>query len=450
SSGAHAFIELDNVIPNLPVFKQIQIDETGILYGITNLSVPYQVGNLSSILGLNNSSGQPFGMTTVTDGNGVTHAVWNQNGQIYYGYQPSGTNGQYVGVTPLNGGIGSQSQGSTANLTLTKTQNGGVVATWIGGNGNNSEVYTSSLSSSIYGGYQWSSPTQLTDDELEDKNLEVLALSNNNLLVTTRKNNQAVSQLVDISQLPVTATSPNQLTFKPKGTEFTYSIVPGALDGASGIITLPSDVSISVGLGTGNLPQISSSIEKALHGFSLNIGAEIDSSTQKYSSQSPVAANSLRLSLTLGKEAGGFSGFIDGDSLAGGLFKGYVSLDFSAYAQGSGEWEEVSSYPSSVKAKAGAGVELEVNAINLVLNSLFFGASAFLNELSEAGVLSISGGPVLGLDLTYTTEIEFDENGTNLGSIEASDYFFKLVDENGNEPTEETPRSELQWHLDTT
>ncbi|MFM7717273.1 MAG: hypothetical protein ACKO7A_32585, partial [Microcystis sp.] len=135
------------------------------------------------------------------------------------------------------------------------------------------------------------------------------------------------------------------------------------------------DVSISVGLGTGNLPQISSSIEKALHGFSLNIGAEIDSSTQKYSSQSPVAANSLRLSLTLGKEAGGFSGFIDGDSLAGGLFKGYVSLDFSAYAQGSGEWEEVSSHPSSVKAKAGAGVELEVNAINLVLNSLFPGAS---------------------------------------------------------------------------
>ncbi|MFM6435978.1 MAG: hypothetical protein ACKPGW_12790, partial [Microcystis panniformis] len=173
----------------------------------------------------------------------------------------------------------SQSQGSTANLTLTKTQNGGVVATWIGGNGNNSEVYTSSLSSSIYGGYQWSSPTQLTDDELEDKNLEVLALSNNNLLVTTRKNNQAVSQVVDISQLPVTATSPNQLTFKPKGKEFTYSITSGALDGASGIITLPSDVSISVGLGTGNLPQISSSIEIYLHGFSINIGSVIDSST---------------------------------------------------------------------------------------------------------------------------------------------------------------------------
>ncbi|MFM7712813.1 MAG: hypothetical protein ACKO7A_08805, partial [Microcystis sp.] len=266
SSGANAFIELDNVIPNLPVFKQIQIDETGILYGITNLSVPYQVGNLSSILGLNNSSGQPFGLTTVTDGNGVTHAVWNQNGQIYYGYQPSGTNGQYIGVTPLNSGIGTENQGSSSSLTLTLTQTSekGIIATatWIGGNGNNSEVYTSSLSQSIYGGYQWSSPTQLTDDELEDKNLEVLALSNNNLLVTTRKNNQAVSQLVDISQLPVTATSPNQLTFKPKGTEFTYSIVPGALDGASGIITLPSNTSLS--LETGNFAKIL----KKLHGFS--------------------------------------------------------------------------------------------------------------------------------------------------------------------------------------
>jgi hypothetical protein len=445
SSGANAFIELDNVIPNLPVFKQIQIDETGILYGITNLSVPYQVGNLSSILGLNNSSGQPFGLTTVTDGNGVTHAVWNQNGQIYYGYQPSGTNGQYVGVTPLNGGIGSQSQGSTANLTLTKTQNGGVVATWIGGNGNNSEVYTSSLSSSIYGGYQWSSPTQLTDDELEDTNLNVVALSNNNLLVTTRKNNQAVSQLVDISQLPVTATSPNQLTFKPKGTEFTYSIVPGALDGASGIITLPSNTSLS--LETGNFAKIL----KKLHGFSLNIGVEIDTATQKFSSQSPVAANSLRLSLTFGKEAGGAQSTATSNSLAAGLFKGYVSLDFSAYAQGSGEWKEISSYPSSVKAKAGGEFELEVNAIQFILDLLFTTAAGeALDELSQAGVLSLSGGPVVQIEIGAAADIEFDSNTTNLGSIQASDYFFKLVDNNGNPPTEETPNSALEWHLDTT
>ncbi|NCR55344.1 MAG: hypothetical protein GPJ10_18775 [Microcystis aeruginosa L211-07] len=445
SSGSNAFIELDNVIPNLPVFKQIQIDETGILYGITNLSVPYQVGNLSSILGLNNSSGQPFGLTTVTDGNGVTHAVWNQNGQIYYGYQPSGTNGQYVGVTPLNGGIGSQSQGSTANLTLTKTQNGGVVATWIGGNGNNSEVYTSSLSSSIYGGYQWSSPTQLTDDELEDTNLNVVALSNNNLLVTTRKNNQAVSQLVDISQLPVTATSPNQLTFKPKGTEFTYSIVPGALDGASGIITLPSNTSLS--LETGNFAKIL----KKLHGFSLNIGVEIDTATQKFSSQSPVAANSLRLSLTFGKEAGGAQSTATSNSLAAGLFKGYVSLDFSAYAQGSGEWKEISSYPSSVKAKAGGEFELEVNAIQFILDLLFTTAAGeLLDELSQAGVLSLSGGPVVQIEIGAAADIEFDSNTTNLGSIQASDYFFKLVDNNGNPPTEETPNSALEWHLDTT
>lgn len=445
SSGANAFIELDNVIPNLPVFKQIQIDETGILYGITNLSVPYQVGNLSSILGLNNSSGQPFGLTTVTDGNGVTHAVWNQNGQIYYGYQPSGTNGQYVGVTPLNSGIGTENQGSTANLTLTKTQNGGVVASWIGGSGNNAEVYTSSLSPSIYGGYQWSSPTQLTDDELEDDNLEVVALGDNNILVTTRKNNQTVSQLVNISQLPVTVTDSNQLTFKPKGTEFTYSIVPGALDGASGIITLPTNTSLS--LETGNFAKIL----KKLHGFSLNIGVEIDTATQKFSSQSPVAANSLRLSLTFGREAGGAQSTATSNSLAAGLFKGYVSLDFSAYAQGSGEWKEISSYPSSVKAKAGGEFELEVNAIQFILDLLFTTAAGeLLDELSQAGVLSLSGGPVVQIEIGAATDIEFDSNTTNLGSIQASDYFFKLVDNNGNPPTEETPNSALEWHLDTT
>ncbi|MBE5231641.1 MAG: FG-GAP repeat protein [Microcystis aeruginosa PMC 728.11] len=445
SSGASTFIELDNIIANLPVFSQIQIDETGILYGITNQKNPYQVGNLSAILELNNSSGQPFGMTTVTDSKGVTHALWNQNGQIYYGYQPSNTNGQYVGVTPLNSGIGSQSQGSTANLTLTKTQNGGVVASWIGGSGNNAEVYTSSLSPSIYGGYQWSSPTQLTDDELEDDNLEVVALGDNNILVTTRKNNQTVSQLVNISQLPVTVTDSNQLTFKPKGTEFTYSIVPGALDGASGIITLPTNTSLS--LETGNFAKIL----KKLHGFSLNIGVEIDTATQKFSSQSPVAANSLRLSLTFGREAGGAQSTATSNSLAAGLFKGYVSLDFSAYAQGSGEWKEISSYPSSVKAKAGGEFELEVNAIQFILDLLFTTAAGeLLDELSQAGVLSLSGGPVVQIEIGAATDIEFDSNTTNLGSIQASDYFFKLVDNNGNPPTEETPNSALEWHLDTT
>jgi len=412
SSGASTFIELDNIIANLPVFKQIQIDETGILYGITNLSVPYQVGNLSSILGLNNTSGQPFGMTTVTDGNGVTHALWNQDGQIYYGYQPSGTNGQYVGVTPLNSGIGTQSQGSAANLTLTQTTNGGVVASWIAGNGNNAEVYTSSLSPSIYGGYQWSSPAQLTNDEIADTNLQVVALNNNNILVTTQKNNQTVSQVVDVSQLPVTGTSANQLTFKPKGTEFTYSIVPGALDGASGIITLPSDTSLS--FETGNFAKLL----KKLHGLSLNISAEIDTTTQKFSSQSPVAANSLRLSLTVGTEAGGAQSTATSNSLAAGLFKGYVSLDLSAYAQGSGEWEEISSYPSSVKAKAGGEFELEVNAIQFILDLLFTTAAGeALDELSEAGVLSLSGGPVVQIDIAAAADIEFDSNTTKLGSI---------------------------------
>ncbi len=451
STNANSFIELDNVFGNLPVFSQIQIDETGILYGITNQSIPYQVGNISSILGLNNSSGQPFGMTTITDNSGVTHALWNQDGQIYYGYQPSNTNnGQYIGVTPLNSGIGTENQGSSSNLALTQTSNGGIFASWIAGNGNNAEVYTSSLSSSIYGGYQWSSPTNLTDDELEDKNLQVVALPNNKILVTTQKNNQTVSQVVDVSQLPVT-TNQNQLAFKPKGTGFTYQINSGALSGSTLIKILPPNTSLSVGVGTANLGNVFSSVEKALHGFSLNIGAEIDTSIKQYSSDSPVAANKLNLSLNFGKEGGGAKSTATSNYLLAGLFKGYVNLDVTAYAQGSGEWEEATSYPSSVQAKAALDFELEVNAIQFLLDLLFTTAAGeFLDQLSKAGVLTISGGPVVGIDLGYSTNIEFDNNSTNLGNIQPSDYFFKLVDENGHEPTEETPHSDLQWQLDTT
>ena len=335
-------------------------------------------------------------------------------------------------------------------MALTQTSNGGIFASWIAGNGNNAEVYTSSLSSSIYGGYQWSSPTNLTDDELEDKNLQVVALPNNKILVTTQKNNQTVSQVVDVSQLPVT-TNQNQLAFKPKGTGFTYQINSGALSGSTLIKILPPNTSLSVGVGTANLGNVFSSVEKALHGFSLNIGAEIDTSIKQYSSDSPVAANKLNLSLNFGKEGGGAKSTATSNYLLAGLFKGYVNLDVTAYAQGSGEWEEATSYPSSVQAKAALDFELEVNAIQFLLDLLFTTAAGeFLDQLSKAGVLTISGGPVVGIDLGYSTNIEFDNNSTNLGNIQPSDYFFKLVDENGHEPTEETPHSDLQWQLDTT
>jgi hypothetical protein len=154
SSFANSFINLASTIVNLPTFSQIQVDEQGILYGITTQNTSYQVVDISAALSLTNPNSPAFGVTTVTDSSGVTHAIWNENGQIYYGYQQTGGNGQYIGVTPLNGGIGTPNQGSSTNLTLTATDSGAIAASWISGSNENAEVYTAQLSASPYGGYQ--------------------------------------------------------------------------------------------------------------------------------------------------------------------------------------------------------------------------------------------------------------------------------------------------------
>lgn len=394
---------------------------------------------------LTNPNSPAFGVTTVTDNSGVTHAIWNENGQIYYGYQQTGGNGQYIGVTPLNGGIGTTNQGSSTNLTLTATDSGAIAASWISGSNENAEVYTAQLSASPYGGYQWSVPVNITNDDVADSNLDVVALNNNRLLVTTQKKGKSNHRIVDLSQLALTAQTPTKSTFQPKGQGFTYKISAQDLASSSAIIRLPSNFSLELGLGTGNLSQRSQSVEKALHGWSVNIELAAGGTTNKASADSPFAYNSLRFSLNLGKEAGGVG---PANSLAAGLFKGYVSLDLSFFAQGSGSWDEVGSYPSSVKAKAGGEVELEVNAINLVLNSLFPGSGAFLNELSEAGILDIQGGPVVGVELSYLTDVEFDNSETNLGGVEASDYFFELVTKDGGHVDESTSKSDLFWELD--
>ena len=289
SSFANSFINLASTITNLPTFSQIQVDEQGILYGITAENTSYQVFDISAALSITNPNAPAFGVTTATDRFGVTHAIWNENGQIYYGYQQTGGNGQYIGVTPLNGGIGTANQGSSTNLTLTSTDSGAIAASWISGSNENAEVYTAQFSASPYGGYQWSVHLNITNDDAADSNLEVVALNNNRLLVTTQKKGKSNHRIVDLNQLALTPQTPTKSTFQPKGQGFTYQISAEDLASSSGIITLPSNFSLELGLGTGNLSQLSESVEKALNGWSLNIQLAAGGTTNKPSADSPFA-----------------------------------------------------------------------------------------------------------------------------------------------------------------
>jgi hypothetical protein len=210
SIGSNSFIDLSNLLNSVPpILEQIQVDEQGILYGISTQNQSYQLFNTASVVDISNPNTQPNGLTTITTNSGVTHAIWNENGQIYYGYSNADHPGKYIGVAPLGSGIGATPQGSSTDLNL--INNGGnIQAYWLSSDGNDTEVYSSSLSSSPYGGYQWSNPQNLTNDNLADSNLEVTALENNQVLITTQKQGITSHQIVDTSQLtsiPVNNTS---------------------------------------------------------------------------------------------------------------------------------------------------------------------------------------------------------------------------------------------------
>ena len=224
SIAANSFIDISNFLSNPPPsLAQIEVDEQGILYGISSQNQGYQLFDTTSVVDISNPNTQPSGLTTITDNSGVTHAVWNENGQIYYGYQQAGGNGQYIGVAPLSSGIGTPTQGSSTDLNLINSS-GTIQAYWINNDGNDTEVYSSSLSSSPYGGYQWSNPQNLTNDDLTDSNLKVTILDNNRVLITTQKQGVTRHQIIDTNQSTSTPVNNTDLPFKPKGQGFVYDL----------------------------------------------------------------------------------------------------------------------------------------------------------------------------------------------------------------------------------
>ena len=125
SSVASQFVNVSSSIDNGNLeFLQIQSDETGLLYGIiaTGTGTQYQVFDLSAFQDLGDPNAAVNSTATYTDPSGVTHAIWNQNGQLTSGYQPAGatSSGLYIGVAPVSAGPGQPAQGSAVGLALSR------------------------------------------------------------------------------------------------------------------------------------------------------------------------------------------------------------------------------------------------------------------------------------------------------------------------------------------
>jgi hypothetical protein len=436
-------------------FTDIQVDENGILYGITTQS-QYQVVDVSEALSLSQPNSVPSNPTTVTDSNGTTHAIWNQNGQIYHGYQPQGTQ-QFLGVAPLSGGVGYPSQGSASNLSLTHdSTTGDVHAFWTSGSGDNEGIYHSQVFASPYGGYQWSNPSLVSTtssgqnnllsssvptSSQEKSTLKMRSLENGQILLTTQKQGQTQHQIIDLSVLPTSTALPKKL-FTPKGDGFIYTIKPSDLNpalllsGSSGLLgdgsiystrQLPGDFTLTLALGSDSNVYFAKAIEKIFgKDVEINFIVEANGTTRQQNLQSstytPYNDLSFRIEIAFPS-----------------TLSEYVTADISAFAQGSGFWDELTPYPSGVKAEAGFGFGLEVNAIAMSLNALFPGAGEFLAGLKEVGLLDIEAGPALDVELTYVSDLE-QEGGDPA-------YFFELATSSAEGLGEETPNSSLYWLL---
>ncbi|MBV8190707.1 MAG: FG-GAP repeat protein, partial [Alphaproteobacteria bacterium] len=120
---------------------------------------------------------------------GLTHMAWNQNGQIYTAlWDPICKEWEQAAAIPGSaGGTNLQLSTGVAIHGPNGTTTPGVVATWTVGTGNQAQVVASVGVTSPLGGYQWSRPFQLTQDNLENDDAQVSVTKDGQIYLSTTK-----------------------------------------------------------------------------------------------------------------------------------------------------------------------------------------------------------------------------------------------------------------------
>ena len=429
SIAANSFIDISNFLSEPPPsLAQIQVDEQGILYGISTQNQGYQLFDTTSVIDISNPNAQPSGLTTITDNSGVTHAVWNENGQIYYGYQQAGGNGQYIGVAPLSSGIGTPTQGSSTDLSLINSS-GTIQAYWINNDGNDTEVYSSNLSTSPYGGYQWSNPQNLTNDDLADNNPEVTTLDNNQVLITTQKQGVTSHQVVNTRQLASTSVSKTALPFKPKGQGFVYDLDTAPdnsslLGGAQGLPLL-KDFSISFTKKKKYKDEYLGNVSNS--SIAVTISGSVDKQYIVQAGQTVfVPSNSIQI------DAG-----VDWSNTLQPYIKNKVNFSLQSGAK----WSGIQAYPGVTSFTAGVGYELSVETIGYVLDKIAPGVGVAFEEFNESRFVQLKVEALVSLGISVSLlHLDTSINGDD-------DYFFELVDGSLEGVDANTAESELYWEF---
>ena len=436
SSVASQFVNVSSSINNGNLeFKQIQADESGLLYGIiaTGTGTQYQVFDLSDFQDLGDPNAAINSTAVYTDPSGVTHAIWNQNGQLTSGYQPAGAaaTGLYIGVAPVSAGPGQPSQGSAVGLALSSAPGGGSAvaqATWI--DSEDGQLYGASLSRSPYGGYQWSAPSQLSVEGGRHTNLEVRDLGNGEALLTTTHNGSRTIRRLNFATLASQPTS-SQARFRVKGTG--YEIDTSSLQ----------NTALSAGLPNIPIPTPEFSIEFKSNGKTagkskdnvLKWGLSLDGSVgldDSLSTSGPSISYSPSTELT----------FSLSDKFTSTL-RPYVTYTLQLDAHGEGQWPGVQPYPNQTDVALSLKGGIAVDAIAAAADILAPGSGAVIESVEGAqSLLKIKDELQLQLNAAVAASLSSPQSGGN------SNFPFELKSLASVAITPQTPLYALYWEFE--
>ena len=169
----------DTYTPNLTVFGNGNITDVS-LYALEPTEVTTGVSDTEPQI--------------LVDGEGVSHAIWTRNGQIFHAWY-NGT--EWVDAQAVYSGT-PNCVAAAAGARLIDGSTNGLIVVWTEGEGNDSEVWYVVGRKATGGGYEWSTPIRLTDDSVADRGPAVAIDSNGDAVITYTKCNEEIQDDTDV------------------------------------------------------------------------------------------------------------------------------------------------------------------------------------------------------------------------------------------------------------
>mgnify|MGYP003338146837 CR=1 FL=1 len=334
-------------------------------------------------------------------------------------------------MAPVSAGPGQPAQGSAVGLALSSAPGGGFAvaqATWI--DSEDGQIYGASLSHSPYGGYQWSSPTQLSFDSSRHTNLEVRDLGNGEaLLLTTHNGSRKIRRLN--SAAPASQPALPQAPFRVKGTGYevdTSSFQDAGLSAGLPNIPIPTP-EFSMEFKSKKKGEGKSKDNVLKWGLSLDGSVGLDYSL---GSSGPVISYSPSTALT----------FSLSDKFTSTL-RPYVTYTLALDAHGQGKWPGVQPYPDKTDVAVSLKGGIAVDAIAAAADILAPGSGAVIESVEGAqSFLKIKDELQLQLNAAVAASLSSPQSGGN------SNFPFELKSLASVAITPQTPLYALYWEFE--